>query len=75
MTFYVDAKIRQCAIQLQDFRLLGKLSEGELIATEACYKCTLLGFIQYSITAFKNTEIQSESDMNLDGVVFRVNGI
>ena len=36
-TFGVDIKVRQCAIKLQDKRLLAKLSAGDLIAQDAQY--------------------------------------
>ena len=34
-TFAVDTRVRECASLLDDFRLLSKLSEGHMIATEA----------------------------------------
>ncbi len=36
-TFGLDARVRQCALQLQDQSLLAKLSVGDLIALEAKY--------------------------------------
>ena len=36
-TFAVDTRVRECASLLDDFRLLSKLSEGDMIATEAWY--------------------------------------
>ena len=33
-TFGLDARVRQCALQLQDQNLLAKLSAGDLIAME-----------------------------------------
>ena len=36
-TFGLDSRVRQCAMNLQDQHLLAKLSEGDLIATEAEY--------------------------------------
>ena len=36
-TFGVDIKVRQCAIKLQDKKLLAKLSAGDLIAQDAQY--------------------------------------
>ena len=36
-TFGLDARVRQCALQLQDQNLLAKLSAGDLIAMEAKY--------------------------------------
>lgn len=36
-TFDLDARVRQCALQIQDQNLLAKLSTGDLIALEAKY--------------------------------------
>ena len=36
-TFGLDARVRECALQLQDQNLLAKLSTGDLIALEAKY--------------------------------------
>ena len=37
MTWLVDEKVRRCAELIEDSRLLGKLSAGDMIATEAKY--------------------------------------
>ena len=36
-TFNMDARVRKCAIQLQDRLLLAKLSAGDLISQKAVY--------------------------------------
>ena len=36
-TFKLDKKIRECAMTLQDFDLLAKLSEGDMISQDAMY--------------------------------------
>ena len=40
-TFTFDKNIRECATHLGDTKILAKLSEGDMIACEACYhlKC------------------------------------
>ena len=32
-----DRNIRECAIRMGDTKLLAKLSEGDMVAREACY--------------------------------------
>ena len=39
--FKLDQRVRIAAERLMDEELLAKLSEGELVATEACYHSTL----------------------------------
>ena len=45
-TFKLDKKVRECAMTLQDFDLLAKLSEGDMIAQDAMYHplCLLVFF-------------------------------
>ena len=41
-TFKLDQRVRIAAERLMDEELLAKLSEGDLVATEACYHSTCL---------------------------------
>ena len=36
-TFKLNKKVRECAVTLQDFDLLAKLSEGDMIVQDAMY--------------------------------------
>ena len=41
-TFRLDARVRKCALNLQDDRLLAKLSAGDLVAQDAQYHARCL---------------------------------
>ena len=63
--FNMDAKVRQCALQLEDSVLLAKLSAGDLISQEAVYhsKC---------LVALYNRARNDEGDAeNRDKMVFQ----
>ena len=70
-TFSVDERVRQCAILLQDFKVLGKLSKGDLIATEAHYHARCLVAYYNSAKRLKVTDKDtvSDTDMNVQGIV------
>lgn len=53
-TFGVCAKIRKCAETLQDSEMLGKLSEGDLIAREAKYHARCLVNFYSRAARFRN---------------------
>lgn len=55
-TFIVDARICQCAALLQDANLLAKLSDGDMIATEAQYHSRCL------VSLYNRAERQSSSE-------------
>ena len=60
------------AQELNDLKLLGKLSEGDMIATEAKYhkKCILNLFNRYRKHT-RNTTINSNSEFDfIEGIVF-----
>ena len=64
-TFSMDAKVRQCALQLEDSVLIAKLSAGDLISQEAVYhsKC---------LVALHNRAPNDEGDAeNRDQMVFQ----
>ena len=54
-TFKMDARVRKCAIQLQDRVLLAKLSESDLISQEAVYHSNFL------VTLYNKAQRFSES--------------
>lgn len=56
-TFNLDARVRKCAIQLQDRVLLAKLSAGDLISQEAVYHSNCLVTLYNKAQRFsENTE-------------------
>ena len=66
-TFTVDTRVRQCATLLGDFKLLSKLSEGDMIATEAKYHTGCL--IAYYNRAQRMKCYDTEQDANIHGIV------
>ncbi|KAH3898554.1 hypothetical protein DPMN_022790 [Dreissena polymorpha] len=42
LTFMIDRRLRECALELQDTVILAKLSAGDLISKEAKYHITCL---------------------------------
>ena len=70
-TFGLIEKVHQCALKLQDNELLGKLSEGDLIAQDAQYHVQYLVSL-YNRARAKETKPSSNSDvytMN-EGIAF-----
>ena len=62
-TFGVDIKVRQCAIKLQDKRLLAKLSAGDLIAQDAQYH------VQCLVSLYNRArETKLSDDFDVDSV-------
>ena len=57
-TFGLDARVRRCALALQDQKLLAKLSAGDLVALEACYHSSCL------VSLYKRAEtvLKDEAD-------------
>lgn len=60
-TFNIDARVRKCALQLQDRVLLSKLSAGDMISQEAVYhaKC-LVALYNKAERLYENTEESDE---------------
>ena len=58
-TFGLDARVRECAVQLQDQNLLAKLSTGDLIALEAKYHIQCL-------MSLYNRAIQNKGSIDQD---------
>ena len=42
LTLKLDKRVRDAATKLLDEKLIARLSEGDLVATEACYHKTCL---------------------------------
>ena len=62
-TFGVDIKVRQCAIKLQDKRLLAKLSAGDLIVQDAQYH------VQCLVSLYNRArETKLSDDFDVDSV-------
>jgi len=60
-TFNMDARVRKCAIQLQERVLLTKLSAGDLISQEAVYRSNCLVTLYNKAQRFsENTEGEEE---------------
>ena len=70
--FSVDARVHQCAALLQDFRLLAKLSKGDMIAIEAHYHSGC--FVSYYERAdpLMCSESKSESSFDIEVVVHQL---
>ena len=69
-TFKLDKKVRECAMTLQDFDLLAKLSEGDMIAQDAMYhSLCLLAFYKKANSANDNSAPIVDEEKELHGMV------
>ena len=69
-TFKLDKKVRECAMTLQDFDLLAKLSEGDMIAQDAMYHpLWLLAFYKKAKSANGNSAPIVDEEKELHGMV------
>ena len=68
-TFGLDARVRQCALQLQDQSLLAKLSAGDLIALEAKYHAQCLVSLYNRARQTKGSDEQEDSCTMNQGIV------
>lgn len=59
-TFQLDDHVRQCAVALQDGKLLAKLSAGDMIAQEAKYHPLCLASL------YKKAKLKPQDDPNQD---------
>ncbi len=55
-TFRLDARVRKCALDLQDERLLAKLSAGDMIALDAKYHPRCMVSLYNKATAVQNED-------------------
>ena len=67
-TFGLDARVRQCALQLQDQSLLAKLSVGDLIALEAKYHVQCLVSLYNRARQTKGSHEQEDSGTMNQGI-------
>lgn len=68
-TFGLDARVRHCALKLEDKPLLAKLSAGDLIALDAMYHVQCLVSL-YNRTREKKNTNETETDTTNHGIAF-----
>ena len=68
-TYDIDAKVRRCAIELEDTALLAKLEPGDMIALEAKYHRKCLVNLYNRARALEST-VSNKSDTHLHGITF-----
>ena len=59
-TFKLDQHVRDAAERLMDEELLAKLSEGDLVATEACYHSTCLTTLYNKVRIINSSKSENE---------------
>ena len=67
-TFDLNKKVRKCALDIQDQKLLAKLSAGDLIAQEAKYHLKCLMELYHKAQALESKDTQSRTDMFSKGI-------
>lgn len=67
-TFHLDNRVRKCAIDLQDGRLLAKLSGGDLVAQEAKYHPRCLVSLYNRAEALQERSKQPDDDKKSHGI-------
>ena len=68
-TFKLDKKVRECTMSLQDFDLLAKLSEGDMIAQDAMYhSLSLLVFYKKAKSVNNNSASIVNEEKELHGM-------
>ena len=66
----IDARVRRCAIELEDTALLAKLSPGDMVALEAKYHRNCLVKLYNRARAADTTGADDDPDANLHGIAF-----
>ena len=61
-----DRSIRQMALELEEFELLGRMSEGDLIAIEAKYHLKCLIYLKNRYSSLYAQKAQNSSDGSVD---------
>lgn len=69
-TFEIDTRVRQCAYQLQDQKLLVKLSGGDLIAQEAKYHLSCLVALYNKARNLVKGDMEEDPDAVNHGLAF-----
>ena len=64
-TFNMDAKVRACALQLEDSALLAKLSSGDMISQDAVYHASCL------VALYNKARSSSDTNDNQDSKVLK----
>lgn len=67
-TFYLDSRVRKCAVVLQDKRLLAKLSAGDMIAQDAQYHLRCLVTLYNKTVAVQNENKQDTAENVSHGI-------
>ena len=69
-TFDLDKKVRNCATELCDEKLLAMLAEGDMIAVEALYHKTCLISLYNRLREIKDSKsIKDSEDEIIEGIV------
>ena len=66
-TFGIDFRVRQCAIQLQDLKLILKLSSGDMVATETKFHAKCLVSLYNRTRSFMEKK-HEDNDGKLHGI-------
>ena len=67
-TFQLDQRVRECATELQDMKLISKLSEGDMVAIEAKYHARCLANLYYRAKLQNNNDGVQSSDKLSHGI-------
>ena len=66
----MDKKVREAVAELLDERLIAKLSEGDLVATESKYQKTFLAELYNKVTTFASKASTAEQEKSIvEGIV------
>ena len=63
--YYMDKKLKEAAAELLDKRLIAKLNEGDLVATEIKYRKTCLSEFYNKVRTFASKASTAEQENRL----------
>lgn len=69
-TFEVDFKVRKCATELCDTRLMAKLAAGDMVAIDAKYHAKCLAQLYKKTQLSRKDSLESSSERLLHGIAF-----
>ena len=69
-TFEVDRKVRECAVLLNDGKLLAKLSSGDMMAIDAKYHSKCLVSLYNQTRQFKSEPLKDSAFRSTEGIAF-----
>jgi hypothetical protein len=69
-TFGVDERVRECAMLLQDSKLLAKLSSGDMVAQEVKYHAKCLAALYNRSRAAQSKLTQENAESKRSGIAF-----